>query len=89
MRKLTIFYLLVIYPLWTASADAGIPSSIDHAIQTTLAHVLLKGALKAGFPTDLWTCPRVADLIRQKWGVTYHADHVLWLLQCPLLFFNQ
>jgi transposase len=42
---------------------------------------LLKGAKAAGFPTDLWTCPRVAQLIRESFSVTYHVDHVGRLLR--------
>jgi transposase len=41
---------------------------------------LLKGAQAAGFPTDLWTCPRVARLISSLFGVTYHVDHIGRLL---------
>jgi hypothetical protein len=42
--------------------------------------MLLQGAQAAGYPTDLWTCPRVADVIRSRFGVQYHADHVGRLL---------
>ena len=41
---------------------------------------LLKGAQAVGFPTDLWTCPRVAQLIRERLGVSYHVDHVCRVL---------
>ena len=37
---------------------------------------MLKGSKKAGFPTDLWTCPRVAHLIQSLFGVRYHVDHI-------------
>jgi transposase len=33
---------------------------------------LLQGARQNGFPTDLWTGPRIAALIRDLWGVAYH-----------------
>ena len=46
-----------------------------------LKRVLLKGPLAAGFPTDLWTCPRVAEVIARRFGVQYHPDHVWRLLQ--------
>ena len=33
-----------------------------------------------GFPTDLWTARRVAELIRQKFGVAYHPNYLReWL----------
>ncbi|MFC1530037.1 winged helix-turn-helix domain-containing protein [Gemmatimonadota bacterium] len=38
--------------------------------------MLLKGARIAGFPTDLWTCPRVVKVIQKQFGVSYHVDHV-------------
>jgi transposase len=32
------------------------------------------------FPTDLWTARRVADLIRRRFGVAFHADYLrAWL----------
>lgn len=42
---------------------------------------MLRGAQAAGFPTDLWTCPRVPTLIRREFGVRYHVDHVRRLLR--------
>ena len=42
--------------------------------------LLIKGPLAAGFYTDLWTCPRVAELIKRRLGVDYHVDHVGRLL---------
>lgn len=41
-----------------------------------LERVLFAGARKQGFATDVWTCPRVAEVIRRQWGVSYHVDHV-------------
>jgi transposase len=41
-----------------------------------LVRILLQGPLKAGFFTDLWTCPRVAQVIQREFGVSYHPDHV-------------
>ena len=46
-----------------------------------LKRVLLKGPLAARFPTDLWTCPRVAKVIERRFEVRYHPDHVWRLLQ--------
>lgn len=46
----------------------------------TLEALLLKGAQAAGFHTDLWTCPRVADVVERRFGVHYHVDHVGRLL---------
>lgn len=48
--------------------------------QARLLRTLARGAPKAGFATDLWTCPRVAEVIRRLFGVTYHVDYVGTLL---------
>jgi transposase len=41
-----------------------------------LLRILLAGPRKAGYPTDLWTCRRVAEVVAQKFHVEYHPDHV-------------
>jgi transposase len=60
-----------------------------------LAHIeneLLRGAAAHGFPTDLWTLPRVAELIKKITGVGFHSAHVWkildkmgWSVQRPAL----
>jgi len=35
-----------------------------------------------GFPTDLWTARRVADLIQRRFGITFHPSYLrAWLTQ--------
>ena len=63
-----------------AKPAPGRPSALDAKQKRRLEALLLKGAAAAGFPTDLWTCPRVAHLIRDRFGVDYHVDHVGRLL---------
>jgi len=46
-----------------------------------LIKILLRGPEAAGFPTDLWTCPRVAAVIESAFRVRYHPGHVWHLLQ--------
>jgi len=58
----------------------GRPSKLTSQHLEKLEKKLLKGAKAAGFPTDLWTCPRVAQLIHSIFGVTYHVDHIGRLL---------
>lgn len=41
-----------------------------------LTEFLLQGPESLGYETPLWTCPRVAHLIEQKFGITYHEGHV-------------
>jgi transposase len=59
-----------------AKQASGRPSKLDPKDLQRLEKVLLKGSKKAGFPTDLWTCPRVAQLIHALFGVRYHVDHI-------------
>jgi transposase len=42
----------------------------------SLAALLKKGAVAAGYPNDLWTCRRVRDLIVRNFGVRYDFNHV-------------
>ena len=41
-----------------------------------LAAILEAGAVAAGLPTEVWTLPRVAKLVREEFGVDYHVGHV-------------
>lgn len=46
-----------------------------------LAQRLVRGALTQGFASDLWTCPRIAQLIERHYGVSYHVDHLPRLMK--------
>lgn len=59
---------------------SGRPRKLSHGQRQRLEKHLLKGALAAGFATDLWTCPRVAEHIEHTFGVRYHVDHICRLL---------
>ena len=59
-----------------AQPAPGRPAKLPPARLRTLERRLLRGAKAAGFPTDLWTCPRVAQLIAQRFAVHYHVDHI-------------
>jgi putative transposase len=58
----------------------GRPARLEPKEKKRLEKVLLKGAKAAGFATDLWTCPRIAKVIKERFGVSYHVDHVCRLL---------
>lgn len=60
---------------------AGRPQKLNEKTKKELERKLLKGAKAAGFPTDLWTCPRVARLILACFGIQYHVDHIGRLLR--------
>lgn len=63
-----------------ARAAPGRPSRLSAAHKRRLEALLLKGPLASGFDTDLWTCPRVAELIKRRFDIDYHVDHVGRLL---------
>lgn len=63
-----------------ARPTPGRPAALTDRDKRRLEKLLLKGAKAAGFPTELWTCPRVAELIWDRFGVDYHVDHVGRLL---------
>lgn len=63
-----------------ASPASGRPPKLNTRDKKKLEKALLKGAIAAGFTTDLWTCPRVAKLIEKLFDVNYHAHHVSKLL---------
>lgn len=63
-----------------AKPASGRPTKLDQRDLRKLEKTLLKGSKVAGFPTDLWTCPRVAQLIHALFGVRYHVDHIGRLL---------
>lgn len=58
----------------------GRPCRLAARQRNGLRRRLLKGAKANGFPTDLWTCRRVAELIERGYGVSYHVDHIGRLL---------
>lgn len=64
-----------------AQPAPGRPSALDDRAKARLERILLKGARAAGYPTDLWTCPRVAEVIAERFGVEYHVDHIGRLLR--------
>lgn len=50
----------------------GRPSLLGRSEWRALARMLDAGAVKAGFPTERWTLPRVAQFIEHRWGIRYH-----------------
>ena len=56
------------------------PSRLTDKQQQRLIHTLLRGARANGYANDLWTCPRVLEVIQRLFDVTYHVDYVGTLL---------
>ena len=52
------------------------PTRLSVSEQQELEQLLLQGAQAHGWPNQLWTTQRIADLIRRHFGVSLHHDHV-------------
>jgi transposase len=59
---------------------AGRKPRLSEKQRHQLQKLLLAGPERLGYETPLWTCPRVAHLIEQQFGVRYHEGHVWKLL---------
>lgn len=46
-----------------------------------LARLLLQGPGALGYPTELWTLRRVAEVVQHNFGVRYHPGYVWYLLR--------
>jgi transposase len=86
------------YQQWKNGGTAALKSAgragrlprLNAAELRQVERTLREGARANGFNTDLWTLPRVAQVIERLTGVTYHAGHVWrvmrvmgWTLQRP------
>ncbi len=48
------------------------PSRMSTRNKSILERYLLRGAMSDGYATDLWTCPRIANFIKDKFRIHYH-----------------
>jgi transposase len=64
-----------------AKSVPGRPRKLGPADLERLWAFLLRGAPACGFPNDLWTLKRIAQVIRREFGVHYHPSHVWKLLR--------
>ena len=71
-----------------AEGDAGLvakpapgrPRSLTPEQDRQVRQWLAEKPTAHGYPTDLWTARRVADLIRRRFGIEYHPDYLReWL----------
>jgi transposase len=54
----------------------GAPSRLSEDQRAKLPELLAQGAQAHGFKGEVWTCERVAVVIRREFGVSYHPAHV-------------
>jgi transposase len=67
------------------SRPRGRPSGLAEAQRRDLMSALTRGALAEDFPTDLWTLPRVGQLIERGFGRSYSESQV-WRILVSLGF---
>jgi len=66
------------------SGHAGRPRKLSMAQLTKVQKALAKGAEANGYTTELWTLPRVAEVIERLTGVAYHPGYVWYILRNQL-----
>jgi transposase len=59
----------------------GAPPRLSEEQRARLPELLYQGPEAHGFRGDVWTCERVAIVIRREFGVSYHPAHVSRLLK--------
>jgi transposase len=59
----------------------GAPPRLSEEQRAEVPKLLERGAQAHGFRGDVWTCERVAEVIRREFGVSYHPAHVSRLLK--------
>jgi transposase len=59
----------------------GRPRQLDAAQERELGQLLMAGAVAAGYPTELWTLPRIGQVIVHRFGVEYSTGHLWHLLR--------
>src|ERR1043166_7667961 len=67
-----------------SAGHVGRPAKMSTAQLAKVEKVLAKGAEANGYITDLWTLPRVAELIERVTGVAYHPGYVWYILRNQL-----
>ncbi|MBI4371465.1 MAG: transposase [Elusimicrobia bacterium] len=54
----------------------GRPIRLNALQRKQLARILLSGATKSGYPSEMWTARRVAEVTEKRFGVDYHPNHM-------------
>jgi len=67
-----------------AAGRAGRLPRLDADDLARVERALAKGPTANGFATELWTLPRVAEVIERVTGVRYHPGHVWRILRVQL-----
>jgi transposase len=67
-----------------SAGRAGRKSKLTDAQFSDVRNALINGAAANGYSTDVWTVPRVAEVIEHVTGVAYHPGHVWYILRDQL-----
>src|SRR5690349_2377427 len=67
-----------------SAGRVGRPAKLSAAQLAKLEKALAKGAEANGYVGDVWTLPRVAEVIERLTGVAYHPGYVWYLLRKQL-----
>jgi len=67
-----------------SAGRVGRPAKLSGAQLAKVEKALAKGAEAHGYVTDVWTLPRVAEVIERLTGVAYHPGYVWYLLRKQL-----
>src|SRR6266480_880327 len=67
-----------------SAGPAGRKSKLSDRQLADVRNVLTNGAEANGYSTDVWTLPRVAEVIEHVTGVAYHPGHVWYVLRDQL-----
>lgn len=77
---------------WHDRQRIGRPKKLTGPQRMKLKRILKRGALRYGYPTELWTLKRTAEVVENEFGVRYNVTHVWRVLrslgltaQVPLL----
>jgi transposase len=63
-----------------AEPAGGRPSKLTRTQEKIVFRWLADPATEYGFATELWTAARIAELMRDEWGVTFNARYLpRWL----------
>lgn len=65
-----------------AKEGRGRPAKLSRQREQQVLRWFLKPATNFGFPNELWTAPRVAEVIQRKWNIRFHPRYInQWLAE--------
>jgi transposase len=66
---------------WRDEMQPGRPMKLTQDQKGKLVKILLRGARRYGFDSELWTLKRVVKVIKKEFNVTYNVTHVWKVLR--------